>query len=248
MTEKEKIILFVNKIKTAAHLIAFTGAGISVESGIPPFRGEKGIWNKYDPKVLDIDFFYSQPHDSWPVIREIFYDFFGKAKPNNAHLVLGKLQQADYLKSIITQNIDNLHQEGGATVVREFHGNSKYIICTKCDCRVHVSEADLSNLPLKCEQCGALMKPDFIFFGEGIPQDAYQKSFTDARNADVVVVIGSTGEFMPAGIVPYEAKKNNAFIIEINTEPTNFTNSITDLFIEGKAGDVLLQVSKTLGL
>jgi NAD-dependent deacetylase len=238
----------VNKISTAKHLVVFTGAGMSVESGIPTFRGEDGIWSRYDPKILDIDYFYSHPEIAWPVIREIFYDFFGKAKPNRGHIVLGQLQKLGILKSIITQNIDNLHQEGGATSVIEFHGNSEQLVCVKCNVRKHVSMVDLDVLPVKCEVCHSVLKPDFVFFGEGIPPLSYQKSFDEARLADVVLIIGSTGEVMPAAMMPYEANKNGAFIIEINPESSNFTSKLTDMFIRGKAAEVLDAVALKMDL
>ena len=100
---------FKEKLLKARHAIAFTGAGISVESGIPPFRGEHGIWNQYDPEVLDIDFFYRHPEQSWAVIREIFYSFFGEAKPNMAHLMLARLEQAGLLKAVITHPVVACH-------------------------------------------------------------------------------------------------------------------------------------------
>ncbi|MEA3396687.1 MAG: Sir2 family NAD-dependent protein deacetylase [Chloroflexota bacterium] len=98
------------KIKNARRTIAFTGAGISVESGIPPFRGPDGLWSRYDPQVLDLAYFQQHPVESWQVIKEIFYDFFGKAQPNPAHESLARLEEAEILHGVITQNIDNLHQ------------------------------------------------------------------------------------------------------------------------------------------
>lgn len=243
-----EIDFFVSKIYASKRMVAFTGAGISVESGIPSFRGESGIWDKYDSRNLDIEYFYSNPDKAWSVIKELFYDNFGKAKPNIAHKVLGLMQQKGFLKSIITQNIDNLHQEGGALIVHEFHGNSKYLVCTKCGLRRYISEVNIDFLPVLCEKCNSLLKPDFVFFGEGIPREAYEKSFNDARNADLLLVVGSTGEVMPAALIPSEAKRNGAFIVEINPQPSNFTNSVTDLFIKGKAGEVLLNVAKQMGL
>jgi hypothetical protein len=101
-------------IRSARHLTAFTGAGISVESGIPPFRGAGGLWDRYDPRMLELDYFLAHPETAWPVIKEIFYDNFGKAKPNAAHLVLARLEAAGTLKVLITQNIDNLHHIAGS--------------------------------------------------------------------------------------------------------------------------------------
>jgi len=101
-------------IRRARHLTAFTGAGISVESGIPPFRGPGGLWNKYNPRMLELGYFLSHPDTAWPVIREIFYDHFGKARPNRAHEVLAAWEVRGLLKTLITQNIDNLHPVAGS--------------------------------------------------------------------------------------------------------------------------------------
>lgn len=233
-------------LKNAKYTIAFTGAGISVESGIPPFRGEHGLWNKYDPKVLDINYYLKNEEKCWYYIREIFYDFFAGAKPNKAHLVLAEMEKKGLLKSVITQNIDNLHQEAGSKVVHEFHGNSKKLKCLKCGKTYSVNQIDFKNLPPLCENDGTILKPDFIFFGEGIPGDAYSNSFADAEKADVCIIIGSTGEVMPASYVPQTAKQNGATIIEINPEGSKFTDWITDIYLNGKAGDVLEKLAKEL--
>jgi len=226
-------------IKNAKHITAFTGAGISVESGIPPFRGENGLWNKFDPIFLDINYFHQNPLDSWKLIKEIFYDFFGKAKPNIAHYALSEMENLGYINSIITQNIDNLHQEAGSKKVYEFHGNSRNLVCTNCNKIYLAKNVNLSNLPPKCKNCGTVLKPNFIFFGEPIPEPARTNSFAETENADVFILIGTTGEIMPASIIPYEAKKNGSKIIEINTHESNYTNSITDIFLQGKATEIM---------
>jgi NAD-dependent deacetylase len=233
-------------IKKSNYTIAFTGAGISVESGIPPFRGETGLWNKYNPEVLDLNYFHTNPETSWQFIREIFYDFFTDTKPNPAHFVLAEMESRGILKSIITQNIDNLHQEAGSKPVHEFHGNSKTLICLKCGEKYRASEFDFKNIPPKCTNDGEVLKPDFIFFGEGIPQDAYINSFAEAEKADVCLVIGSTGEVMPASLVPQTAKQTGAVIIEINPEETTYTRQITDIHLKGKAGEILTLLGDAL--
>ena len=242
-----------DQIKKAASLIreskyttAFTGAGISVESGIPPFRGKEGLWSKYDPVVLDIDYFHRNPEKSWSVIMEIFYDFFGKAKPNRAHEVLAELEKKGLLKSVITQNIDNLHQEAGSRVVHEFHGNSQKLVCTSCQKVYGVGELEMKNIPVKCPECSGLIKPDFIFFGEPIPQEAYLHAIEAAEKSEIMLVIGTTGEVMPAGQIPVMAKSNGAIIIEVNKEPSNFTRQITDIFLQGKASVVMDELMKNI--
>jgi NAD-dependent deacetylase len=227
------------KIKTAQRMIAFTGAGISVESGIPTFRGPEGLWSRYNPQVLDLTYFQHHPADSWRVIKEIFYDFFDAARPNPAHEALARLESAKILHGIITQNIDNLHQEAGSQDVIEFHGTSRRLTCLTCHKTLEFQSELFSSMPPSCPDCGGLLKPDFIFFGEGIPPQAYQRSMEETQLADIWLVIGTTGEIMPASMMPIEAHKNGALIIEVNTHPSNYTDTITDIFLQGKASEVL---------
>ncbi len=222
-------------IKNASHVTAFTGAGISVESGIPPFRGENGLWNQYDPTFLDIRYFKAKPAESWRLIKEIFYDFFGKASPNAAHLGLALLEKKNLIAATITQNIDNLHQDAGSVEVYEFHGNSRNLTCLSCNEKYPATAFDLNLLPPLCLKCSEVLKPDFIFFGEAIPEPAMSLSFQETEEADVFLLIGTTGEIMPASQLPRIAKENGAKIIEINIAPSNYTNQITDIFIQEKA-------------
>ncbi|MCY1722119.1 RNA polymerase subunit sigma [Prolixibacteraceae bacterium Z1-6] len=233
-------------IRNSNFTIAFTGAGISVESGIPPFRGELGLWNKYNPEILDLGYYLNHSEDCWVYIREIFYDFFANAHPNKAHLVLAEMEQKGLLKSVITQNIDNLHFEAGNKVVHEFHGNSKKLKCLTCGKVYDANKIDFENLPPRCEADDKILKPDFIFFGEGIPPKAYSNSFSDAEKADVCLIIGSTGEVTPASYVPRAAKEAGATIIEINPEESSFTSSVTDIHLKGKASEIMTELAQEL--
>ena len=233
-------------IRQSKSTIAFTGAGISVESGIPPFRGEHGLWNKYDPKVLDLGYFYANAEECWVYIREIFYDFFADASPNKAHEVLAEMEKRGLLQAVVTQNIDNLHYEAGSHTVHEFHGNSKKLKCPKCENVIDASEIDFKNLPPRCKDDGEVLKPDFIFFGEGIPHEAYSSSFEAAEKAEVCLIIGSTGEVTPASFVPRTAKQSGATIIEINPDESAFTRHITDIHLKGKASEVLAKLADEL--
>ncbi len=233
--------MFEKEIKKAKDIIInsnrvvfFTGAGISVASGIPAFRGENGLWSKYDPIVLDLQYFISNPVESYRIIREIFYRYMQNIKPNPAHYAIAEMGY-----SIITQNIDNLHQEAGSLDVVEFHGSAKRFICLDCHSIYDQSGINLDVLPPTCKKCGGLLKPDFVFFGEPIPQLAYKQSLALSSVCDVMVLVGTTGEIMPASQLPYTAKDNKAVIIEINIEKSNYTNSITDIFINDKAENVL---------
>jgi NAD-dependent deacetylase len=239
---KEDLQKVADIISNSESMIAFTGAGISVESGIPPFRGPEGLWSKYDPKCLDLDYFHLNPKEAWVAIKSIFYDFFGAAEYNAAHKVLANWEEQGLLKAVVTQNIDNLHQEAGSKTVYEFHGNSQKLICLQCGQTYITSEVNLEELPPKCKNDKKILKPDFVFFGEGIPETAYRKSLQAARGADVVLIIGTTGEVMPAAMIPTEAKRNGAVVVEINTEESNYTDSITDFFLQGKASEILKEL------
>jgi NAD-dependent deacetylase len=226
-------------IRQSKHATVFTGAGISVESEIPPFRGEGGLWNKYDPAIADISYFRAHPQESWQWIKEIFYDGWGSKKPNRAHQGIAELEKMGFVKAVITQNIDCLHQGAGSRTVYEFHGTLEYLICGLCRDRSPAREVPLDNLPPRCGQCGGILRPDFVFFGEGIPEPARSLSFQEAWNADVFLVIGTTGEVMPACQIPVLAKNNYARIIEINIAPSTFTHTITDIFLKGKATEIM---------
>lgn len=229
-------------IEKSKYTVAFTGAGISVESGIPPFRGKGGLWEEYDPIILDLSYFQNNTLDSWKAIKKLFYDFFGKANPNPAHNILAKLEQQGILKSIITQNIDNLHQQAGSKIVHEFHGTAETMVCMGCGKKYLSPNVDLTVLPPQCDKCKSVLKPDFVFFGEGIPQKVNEMSITEVSKCDVLIIVGTTGEIMPASMLPNIAKQNGATIIEINPHPSNFTNRTTDIFLQGKAGTIMPQL------
>ncbi|MBD3226215.1 MAG: RNA polymerase subunit sigma [Caldithrix sp.] len=242
------IVKAADRIKKGKRVVGFSGAGISVESGIPPFRGSNGLWNKYDPGFLEIDYFLNHPRESWIRIKEIFYDFFGQAQPNAAHIALGAMERAGLVQAVITQNIDNLHQQGGSQTVYEFHGNYQRLICLDCHMSYEAAAIDLGKIPPLCDRCSGVLKPDFIFFGEAIPEPARSLSFAEADHADVFIIIGSTGEVMPAASIPPLAKQAGAFIIEINIEPSNYTHRITDVFLQGRATVMMHALARHLNV
>jgi NAD-dependent deacetylase len=247
MNQTEKNIYKAAQVlRKSSFTTAYTGAGISVESGIPPFRGEGGLWTKYDPQLLDIDHFRKDPLRAWQIIKEIFYNYFGCAKPNRAHLILAEMEQKGFLGRIITQNIDNLHQEAGCRHVYDFHGNSKRLVCLSCSSFFTASEVSLDHLPPTCRMCGGLLKPDFVFFGESIPQIPLTAAYEAASISDVFLIIGTTGEVMPANQFPLMAKENGATIIEINPNESNYTGMVTDIFLKGKATEMMELLGEAL--
>ena len=235
MIDRQLVEVAAFKLLKARRGFAFTGAGISVESGVPPFRGPDGIWTKYNPIYLELDYFLRHQKASWKVIKEIFYDHFGKAKPNPAHQGLAWLEQQRLIAGVITQNIDHLHQKAGSQNVIEFHGSNQHLICLRCGEQVQAKPEILAENPPVCPVCESVLKPDFVFYGEGISEEAYNLSYDETKLSDVWVIVGTTGEVMPACGMPIEAKRNGATIIEINVEPSEFTDTITDIFMRCSA-------------
>ncbi len=235
-------------IRNARYLVAFTGAGISVESGIPPFRGENGLWEKHHPLFMEIEHFKKKPLQSWIKIKETFYDKLIDAEPNLAHKVLAKMEERSFLESIITQNIDHLHQKAGNRYVYELHGTYRQLVCMECRSEYEISFANLNYLPPTCYVCKGILKPDMVFFNEPLPAFAQKRALVEARRADVFLIIGTTAEVLPAAEIPEEAQKNGAKIIEINIRPSHFTHTITDIFLEGKATEVLMKLGEYLYL
>ncbi|MDR1245375.1 MAG: NAD-dependent deacylase [Endomicrobium sp.] len=228
-------------LKDSKFAVAFTGAGISVESGIAPFRGENGIWNKYEEKLFEINYFSSHTKEAWEMLCDGFYEATLKSNPNSAHIALAKLEQNGIIKAVITQNIDNLHTKAGSKNVYELHGNASNLTCLHDGSKYSVQDFDLRIAPC-CKKCGAILKPDFVFFGEMLPEKDMRMSVEASRNCDVMLVIGSTGIVYPAASLPVDAKRNGAIIIEINPKPSAFTNEITDMFIPMEAVKAMMQI------
>jgi NAD-dependent deacetylase len=223
----------------ATCVVALTGAGISVESGIPPFRGKGGLWEKMDPMtVAHIDAFMDDPETVWNLLIKDMKTVLDKARPNPGHAGLAALERLGILQTVITQNVDGLHQMAGNSDVIEFHGNFAWQRCLDCDRSIETSRVDLSRIPPRCS-CGGILRPDCIFFGEMIPTDALIRSQRLSASCDVMLVIGTSAMVQPAATMPLIAKDNGAVIIEINPEPTPLTSRIGTLTLLGGAGSIM---------
>lgn len=225
--------------------VAFTGAGTSAESGIPTFRGVGGLWTKYDPvKIASIDSFLSDPSAYWAVSRERGGIAIA-ARPNPGHYALAALEAAGNLVAIVTQNTDGLHQDSGCTHVIELHGSSRTVQCLDCGRRESraVVQARLAvQMPPVCTSCGGtFLKPTVVLFGEPLPVAAVQEAFALAREADVMLVVGSSLVVHPAADIPLAAVREGASLIIINAEPTPF-DSLAEVVIHGRAGEVLPEI------
>lgn len=250
---------FLNLIKNSNYIVAFTGAGISTESGIPQFRGKDGLWEKYKPEIYGnllgiISQFLISPFKVVNFIYDFTYPIL-IAKPNISHIALTELEKIGKLKSIITQNIDNLHQKAGSKNVIELHGNLYRWRCKKCRKKEIMNEDGLKEFVeklktiknrrdltgyilkfIKCE-CGGRKRPDIIFFGEMLPFDEFKKAEDESKKADLFIIIGTSGIVRPACNLPYIAKENGTKIVEINKEES--FRSISDLTFTQPSGEVL---------
>lgn len=238
-------------VAKAKKVVALTGAGISVESGIAPFRGKGGLWEKFNPEeYAHINAFRRHPEKVWSVLLKDMFEVIKNAQPNPAHLALARLEKLGKLHCVITQNVDGLHQKAGNTDVIEFHGTLAWLVCLDCGKRFKTEEYKVKEMPPRCE-CGGVLKPDAVFFGEPIPVEALRRSQHEARTCDVMLVIGTSAVVYPAASIPSIAKNAGATIIEINPEATPLTGVVSDYIIEGNAGEVLPkivdEVEKLLG-
>jgi NAD-dependent deacetylase len=219
--------------------IAFTGAGISVESGIPDFRGAQGLWQKYDPEeYAHIHAFHSNPDKVWLMLKDMF-ELIMTAKPNPAHIGLAELEKMGLLSSIVTQNVDGLHQAAGSKNVIEFHGTHRTLSCLNCSRKIDGTSLTIKDLPARCPHCSSLLKPDVVFFGEPIPWEAQITSFKESKSCSAVLVVGTSAIVYPAATIPIMAKERGATVIEINLEPTPMTDQVVDYLICGSAGEII---------
>lgn len=226
--------------------IALTGAGISVESHIPPFRGKGGIWEKFDPmEYAHIDAFLKNPVKVWNALLKDMKEIIDSAKPNDGHRGLARLEQMGILKTVITQNVDGLHQMAGNTDVIEFHGNFAWHYCMECNNRIKTKDVDLSEIPPRCA-CGGIYRPECVFFGEMIPPLNLMRSRQISSTCDLMLVIGTSAIVQPAALMPIIAKQGGAKVIEINPEQTPLTGSISDYIITSKAGEAINRIMAQL--
>ena len=221
--------------------IAFTGAGISVASGIPDFRSPGGLWSKYDPmKVATAEAIQNNPRGVWEFLLET-EDLLRCCAPNPAHTALADLERDHGLRGIITQNVDNLHQRAGSREVVEFHGNFQRFYCQRCGKEEdidRVRKKSLQAIPPACDSCEALIRPDVVFFGEAIPVSAMQRSQELTRNADLILIAGTSGEVAPANTIPREVKMKGGQVVEINKGRTYYRD-LTDIRFDGAVEEIL---------
>ena len=237
-------------ISRAERVVAFTGAGISAESGIPTYRGEGGVWHKYNPDLYaSIDYFEKDPSYYWRFFSEVRLKLLKDIQPNAAHEALARLERAGKLSSVITQNIDGLHQDAGARRVIELHGNTREIYCTVC--RTDYAFETLCDIlkrenPPLCPSCRGVLRPDIVFFGEPLPNHALAEASAEVQACDLILAIGSTLSVQPAAGFPMIAREHGAKFVIINKGPT-VLDDYADMVIDGSAGEVMTAVLDKAG-
>jgi len=237
----------VQVLKSVKEMVVFTGAGISTESGIPDFRSPGGIWSRYKPVQFQ-DFLNSEAarHRYWTYKKETYPDF-ALAKPNAGHYALVEMGKKGKIGTIITQNIDGLHQEAGndPDKILELHGTERWVKCLGCNAKYsrHEIQDRLDageDIPL-CDHCGGLLKPATISFGQSLPQKVLKIAFDESEKCEAFLVIGSSLQVQPAASLPQIAKKNGAWLGILNRESTPL-DDLADSRSIGSAGQVLADV------
>jgi NAD-dependent deacetylase len=244
-----------NDIERAARLLlqskyvtALSGAGISVESGIRPFRGPGGIWTERgEPSMDGYQQFMRDPKKHWEEIMQRrgatgeFSRTIGEAQPNAAHVALAELEKLGVLKYLITQNIDNLHIKAGSKKVAEIHGNTRKLRCIECNERYGRDEISLDVLPPRCPKCRGIIKTDTVMFGEPIPMDVLRICQRQALRSDCMITVGTSAYVYPAAGFPLEVKRSGGALIEVNLYESDLT-PICDISLRGKATEIMAQL------
>jgi NAD-dependent deacetylase len=234
----------------ARYVIALTGAGLSVESGIPPFRGPGGLWTKYGEPPLDgYQRFLKNPRRAWEErlsptgpMREL-WETLAAARPNPGHEALVELEQLGVVKCTITQNVDNLHRLAGSTQLLEIHGNATLIRCIECVARFAREAIDFAELPPRCPQCRGILKSDTVSFGEPIPPDVLERCFEEAERADCMLVAGTSATVYPAAQFPIAIQQRGGDLVEVNPYESEIT-VLCRHALRGRAGELLPRLAE----
>jgi len=238
------------RLYKATNVVVLTGAGISAASGVPTFRGSGGLWKKFKPHELaNVEAFLKNPSLVWEWYRWRS-QLVNKVEPNAAHLALTELESCFSDFMVITQNVDNLHYRAGTKNIIELHGNLTRNRCI--DCSMPVDEADIARMDVespgivpKCSACGGLIRPDVVWFGEMLSQDAISKAQELSSQAEVFFSIGTSSTVEPAASLPFLAKGNGSYLVEINTERTPLSD-VCDEHIPAGADEILPGIANVI--
>jgi len=249
MSLEDQIEHAADLFRHAHHAVALTGAGVSTPSGIPDFRSpESGLWERYNPmEVASIWSFRLNPQTFYDWLRPLA-ECLLYALPNPAHVALAEMEQQGWLKAIITQNIDGLHQRAGASRVLEVHGHMRQVTCIRCYKEVPamslVARFLLTGKAPYCA-CGGVFKPNTILFGEQLPVRVMNEAIAEVRRCDLLLVAGSSLEVVPVADLPFLAVDHGARAIIVNLQPTDL-DRCADLVIHGEVADTLPRIVRLL--
>jgi len=243
----------LSQAREAAELLAsrlpamvVTGAGISVESSIPPFRGPGGLWERYDPyEYGHTDTFRENPQRTWKMLRVII-DGAIEAEPNEAHLAISRMEKKGWVRPIVTQNVDGLHVIAGTKELLEVHGNARRIYCPGCGKKENLDQSSWSSFEIVCS-CGSVKRPDIVFFGEQLPEMEIQKAFQRAYEGVDLIVVGTSGFVQPVAMIPGIAKASGGRIVEVNPERGSLSMVDADILIQSRATVGLRALELALG-
>jgi NAD-dependent deacetylase len=224
-------------IRSANSIAVLTGAGVSAESGLPTFRGANGLWRSYSPQQLATpEAFRADPKLVWE-----WYNWrrtvHAKCEPNSGHRALAELERRVPEFCLITQNVDNLHEQAGSRAVIHLHGSLWRVRCLKCGSESSNEEVPLDPLPPMCA-CGGMLRPAVVWFGESLPEVSFAAAVAAARRAELFLLLGTSSVVYPAAALPRVALEHGARVIEINPEPTDFSAS-AHLSLRAKTGELL---------
>src|SRR6202167_5490097 len=251
IADDKEIAAATDVIMRAHYPIALTGAGMSVESGIPPFRGPGGLWTKYgEPPIKQFQRFMENPRKAWEERLSRQNDELFKplkvAEPNPGHTALAELEAMGILKFVITQNVDDLHRQAGQKALAEIHGNWKLMRCLDCNSRFGAEDISLEVLPPKCPKCSGMVKADTVSFGEPIPTDVLMQCQNHSARADWVIVAGTSATVYPAAGFALEVKQRGGILVEVNLYESEITR-ICDVSLRGTSADVLPRLASAVG-
>ena len=235
-------------IRDAQPCVVLTGAGVSTESGIPDFRSPTGIWAKFDPlEYASIDAFRRDPAKVWSFYAPRFA-MLTEAAPNDAHRALAALEDAGFVRAIVTQNIDLLHERAGSRDVIEVHGSIRTSSCRACGASYPLAEVVVlleTEATPSCRTCGGVLKPDVVFFGELLPEGAIERASQLAREARLLLVVGSSLEVYPVAGLPLETVQAGGRLAIVNRDPTPF-DADAELVLRAAAGESLREAAELL--
>ena len=228
--------------------VVLTGAGISTESGIPDFRSPTGVWAQYDPmEYATISAFRRDPVKVWEFYA-LRFEVLVRAEPNAGHRALAELERRGLVRAVVTQNIDGLHQRAGSQDVIEVHGSIRTASCLACGERAPLEDvvAALETAPAPpCRNCGEILKPDVVMFGELLPEEAMERASALAREAGVLLVVGSTLEVYPVAALPEDTLAAGGELAIVNRGRTPYDGRAA-VSIDGSAGETLIEVVDAL--